>query len=89
MFKLSGRYLVEWKNSYSNAQEMMQRYIPEELDSYVVIKSYVGTNHAVKMANRSLHSRITIFVNNAPVIWYIKHQNTIKDSSFGSFFLPL
>ena len=69
---------------YPIAQEMMPRHIPEALGKYVVIKAYVGDNHAGNMANRRLHYGIIICVNNAPIIWYSKLQNTVEASIFGS-----
>ena len=66
---------------------MIPRYMPESFDKYVVIKSYVGANHAGNIANRSSHSGIIIYVNNAPVIWYSKLQNTVDASIFESEFL--
>ena len=41
-------------------------------------------NHAGNMANWRLHYGTTIYVNNAPIIWYSKRQNTVEDSSFKS-----
>ena len=41
------------------------------------------------MANRGSHSGIIIYVNNLPIIWYSKRQNTVESSSFGSEFVAL
>ena len=49
--------------------------MPEALGKYVVIKAYVDANHAVNMADRRSHSGIIIYINNVPIIWYIKQQN--------------
>ena len=57
--------------------------MPEALGKYVLIKSYVDANHEGNMANRKSHSGIIIYVNNAPIIWYSKWQNTFEASSFG------
>ena len=38
---------------------------------------------------RRLHTGIIIFVNNAPILWYSKKQNTVESSSFGSEFVAL
>ena len=35
------------------------------------------------------HFGIIIYVNNAPIIWYSKRQNTFEASSFGSYFVAL
>ena len=57
---------------------MMPRNIPEALGKYVVIKSYVDANHAGNMASKRSHSGIIIYVNNEPIIWYSKQQNTVE-----------
>ena len=67
----------------------MPRHIPEALGKYIVIKAYVDAKHAGNMANRRSHSVIIIYVDNAPIIWYSKQQNTVEASSFGSDFLLL
>ena len=63
--------------------------MPEELGKYVVIKAHVDADHAGNMANRRSHSISIIYVNNAPIIWYSKRQNTVEASSFGSKFVAL
>ena len=55
--------------------------MPEALGKYVFIKSYVDANYTGEMANKRSHSVIIIYVNNAPIIWYSKRQNTVEDSS--------
>ena len=72
----------ESKDFYPDTQEMTPRHIPEALDKYAVIKYYVGVNHAGNMANTTSHSGIIIYVNNVPIIWYSKLQNTVEASSF-------
>ena len=67
----------------------MPRNMLEALGKYVVIKSYVNANHTGNMANKRLHSGIIIYVNNAPIIWYSKHQNTVRASIFGLEFVAL
>ena len=58
--------------------------MPQALGKYILIKDYVDDNHAGNMANMILHSGIIIYVNNAPIIWYSKLQNTVEASIFGS-----
>ena len=41
------------------------------------------------MANRRSHSGIILYVNKAPIIWYIKRQNKVEASIFGSEFFAL
>ena len=63
--------------------------MPEALGKYVVIKAYVDANHAGNMSNRRSHSGIIIYVNNSPIIWYSKKQNTVEASSFGLEFFAI
>ena len=65
----------------------MPIHFSEALGKYFVIKYYVDANHAVNMTNRRLHSGNIVNVNNAPIIWYSKRQNTVKASSFGLDFV--
>ena len=67
----------------------MPRHMPEALGKYVVIKAYVDANHAGNMSNRRSHSGIIIYVNNSPIIWYSKKQNTVEASSFGLEFFAI
>ena len=47
----------------------------------------VDANHADNILNRTPYSVILIYVNNTPVIWYCKRQNTVEYSYFGSKFV--
>lgn len=51
------------------------------------MRYYVDSNHAGNLLNRSSHSGIIIYVNNAPIIWYSKRKNTVESSNFGYEFL--
>ena len=48
------------------------------LDNYFVIKAYVDANNAGMTENRRSHSGIIIYFNNAPIIWYSRHQNKVE-----------
>ena len=50
---------------------------------------YVYATHAGNLTNRRLHTGISIYINNTPIIWYLKRQNTFKSSSFASEFVVL
>ena len=89
MFEVVGIYLDGWKDFYPDAQEIVPRHMMEALGKYVVIKSYVDANCAGNMENRRFYSSTIIYVNNAPVVWYSKCQNTVEASSFGLEFFAL
>jgi hypothetical protein len=43
----------------------------------------VDANHAGNVVMRQSHTGILISVQNAPIIWYSKKQNTVESSTFG------
>ena len=45
------------------------------------------TDRQTDMTNRRSRSGIIIYTNNSPIIWYIKRQNIVEASSFGSNFV--
>ena len=61
----------------------------ELLVNPVCVKYYVDTNHAGNMPKRLSHTGCIIYINNSPVVWYSKRQNTVECSSFGSEYVAL
>jgi hypothetical protein len=55
----------------------------------VTISSFVDANHAGNVITRRSHSGIFLFVQNAPIIWFSKRQNTVEAATFGSEFVAL
>jgi len=79
----------EWKDFYHDAREEGPIKMPEPLDNPVQTLAYVDANHAGNMKTRRSHSSILICMNQAPIIWYSKRQNTVEVSSFGSDYIAL
>ena len=79
----------EWLEFYPDATEALPVKTVEPLGNPVCIRAYVDANHAGNLANRRSHTGILIYVNNAPVVWYSKRQNTVETSSFGSEYVAL
>ena len=63
--------------------------MPDPLGHAVDITCFVDSDHAGNVVTTRTHTGILIFVQNAPVIWYSKKQNTVESSSFGSEFVAL
>ena len=42
-----------------------------------------------KFFTRRSHTGIIIFVQNAPIMWFLKRQNTVEAATFGSKFVAL
>ena len=63
--------------------------MPKPCGNKVVILAFVDANHAGNVVTRRSHTGIIIFVQNAPIIWYSKRQNTVEAATFGSEFVAL
>ena len=61
----------------------------EPLGEHVTVWFYVDADHTGNLENGRSHSGILIYVNNALINFYIKRQNTVEKSSFGSEFVAL
>jgi len=79
----------EWMDFYSDAREELPVRIPEPLGNPVQVIAYVDANHAGNIKTRTSHSGVLIYINQAPIIWYNKRQNTVEASSFGSEYIAL
>ena len=55
----------------------------------VKIAAYVDLDHVGNLMTRRSHTGIIIYLNNAPITWFSKRQNTVEYSSFGSEFFAL
>ena len=75
---------ADWKDFYGDVQEELPANMPEPRGSPVTISCFVDANHAGNVVTRRSHSGIIIFVQNAPIIWFSKRQNTVECATFGS-----
>ena len=78
-----------WEELYPDVEEAIPGNAPPPRGNPVYVGCYVDTNHAGNLLTRRSHTGIIIFVNNSPIIWYSKRQNTVESSSFGSEFIAL
>ena len=78
-----------WKEFYGDLEEEIPPFAPEPLGRAVDIFCWVDANHAGNLLTRRSHTGILILVQNAPIIWYSKKQNTVELSSFGSKFVAM
>jgi len=63
--------------------------MPEPLGNPVQVIAYVDANYAGNIKTRRSHTGVLIYINQAPIIWYSKCQNTVEASSFGSEYIAL
>ena len=58
--------------------------MPKPHWNLVTISAFVHANHAGNVVTCCSHSGILIFIQNTPIIWFSKRQNTVKGATFGS-----
>ena len=80
---------ADWRDFYGDVAEELPPNMPEAKGKSVCVSCFVDANHAGNMITRRSHTGIVLFVQNAPVIWFSKRQNTVESSSFGSEFVAL
>lgn len=83
------RFMVQhdWTDYYTDCVEELPPKMPIARGRSVKISCYVDANHAGNLITRRSQTGFVIFVNNAPIIWFSKKQNTIESSTFGSEFV--
>ena len=80
---------VDWTEFYGDMVEELPPRMPEPLGNPVNISVFVDANHAGNAVTRRSHSGILIYLQNAPIIWQSRRQNTVETSTFGSEFVAL
>ena len=70
-------------------EEDLQSKMAEPHGNVVRISALVNANHAGNFVTRRSHSGIIIFVQNTPIIWFPKRQNTVEAATFRSEFVAL
>jgi hypothetical protein len=80
---------ADWRDFYGDVTEELPPNMPKPRGQPVVVSCFVDANHAGNAITRRSHTGILIYVENAPIIWFSKRQNTVESSSFGSEFVAL
>jgi hypothetical protein len=77
-----------WSEQYPDATEEIPDDAPAPCNTQphqrVYVTCYVDSDHAADVVTRRSVTGILLFVNNTPIKWYSKRQNTIETSSYGS-----
>ena len=80
---------ADWKDFYVDVEEELPPNMADPRGNAVRISAFVDANHAVNVINCQSRSGIIVFVQNAPIIWFSKRQNTVEAATFGSEFFAL
>ena len=78
-----------WKDFYGDMVKELPPRMPTPRGRPVNITCFVDANHAGNVVTRRSHTGIIIFVQNAPIIWHSRRQNTVESSTFGSDFVAM
>jgi hypothetical protein len=78
-----------WSEFYGDVEEAIPPNAPKPLGKPFELRCYVDADHAGDKLMRRSRTGIIILLNNAPIVWYTKKQNTVETSSFGSKFVAL
>jgi Reverse transcriptase (RNA-dependent DNA polymerase) len=81
-------YLVDdlpnWKDFYPDAEEEIPTDLPKSKGPKVQMTVYVDADHAHDLVTRRSITGILVMLNNTPIRWVSKHQNTVETSTYGS-----
>ena len=79
----------DMKKLYVDASEDLPLNVPMPRGKSIQINCFVDADHAGDKITRRSQTGIILFGNSAPLIWYLKRQNTIESSTFGAEFVAL
>jgi hypothetical protein len=81
--------IQNWMEFYGDIEEELPPKMPEPLGQPMNITAFVDANHAGNVVTRRSHTGVIIYLQNTPIIWHSRRQNTIETSTFGSEFVAL
>ena len=67
---------MDWRDFYGDVREELPPYMPEPKGKSVLISCCEDATHAGNVITQRSHTGIIIYVQNAPIIWFSKRQNT-------------
>ena len=80
---------ADWNDFYPDTQEPIPSNAPEARGPEVQVNCFVDADHAGNCVTRRSHTGVLLYCNRAPILWYLKRQNTVETSTFGSEFIAL
>jgi hypothetical protein len=86
---MESKSMKAWTNFYPDTEELKPPNMPQPRGRVVTTACYVDSDHAGNLMTQRSHSGIFIYLQNTPIIWFSKRQNTVESSSFGSEFIAL
>ena len=77
----------DWTDCYGNMSKEIPADAPEPLGNAVQITAWFDSDHAGNLVTRRSQTGYFIFLNQDPILWYRKRQNTVEASTFGAEFI--
>ena len=76
----------DWSEFYPEAEEIIPPNMTDSRVPNMRMSCFVDADHEGNIVTQRSHTGILIYLNNTPISWYIKRQNTVESSTFGSEF---
>ena len=70
-------------------EEILPENKPKPLGLGTIMRAYVDADHAAEVVTRRSRTGFLVYLNNAPIYWSSKKQNSVETSSFGSEFMAM
>jgi hypothetical protein len=80
---------VNWNEQYPGVHEELPPNAPTPKGKPAKITCYADSDHAGDLVTRRSTTGTLLYVNNTPIKWYSKRQNTIETSTYGSELVSL
>ena len=82
----------DWSYSsygYESLKEELPLNMPKPLGKSMTMRVFVDADHAGDLITRRSRTGFIVFLNNAPIYWSSKKQNSVETSTFGSEFVAM
>ena len=79
----------DWAAFYPDVKEEIPVDALPPCGKNVQITCFVNVDHAGDLVTRRSRTGVLIYLNQAPISWYSKKQNSVEMSTFGSEFMVL
>ena len=80
---------VNWEEQYPGATEELPHDMPVPKGKHVKLTAYADADHAHDQLTSRSVTGILLFINNTPIKWYSKRQNTVETSTYGAELVAL
>jgi len=80
---------VNWEEQYPGACEELPNDMPKPKGKGVQVTIFVDADHAHDQMTRRSVTGAILYVNNTPIKWYSKRQNTVEMSTYGAELVAL